>query len=170
MIEHYHELFMKLNEGAYKKEELEIYSENSQMRFCGLCRRVLNLLKRKHFAVKELEELSGMLQVLFHLQVRRYEMYPLEDWLKLNAKGLEENELTKKYIGFFNNFPTIDDLIAQVQEEIKYMKGKYQELYMKFHEGNLPKIQLEAREQRREKKFFNDLDEIFPILEEKKTF
>lgn len=173
MSQKYSSYYRKLHANRHKSAgrsaaDMELYERGQTIDFNGYCRRTKNILNLKKFSDDEVKEIAEILSRFFCNQPCDGETEELAKWCNKHGEGLEEDEMSKKYLNFFQKMEKVEDVLQNLEKVIAELEARYEEIFLRMNEGLIEKVKLEEMAPKEKSYFFRNLKNVGKVMKERK--
>ena len=147
MLKHYPSFYRKLNNDRHKRachsvNDRNLYERLSTVDFNGYIRRAKNILSLKKFSDDEVKEIAGILSRYFWTKPSDGEDEEIANWCNTHGVGVEQDEMSKKYLNFFQKMEKVDDVLQNLEAVIAELGKNYEEIFLRMNDGLIEKAKL----------------------------
>ena len=174
MAKSYSAYYRKLHNDRHKRAgrsvaDMELYERGQTIDFNGYVKRTKSILTLKKLSDEEVKEIAEILSRFFCTQPANGENEELAKWCNKNGQGVEEDEMTKKYLNFFQKMENVEDVLQNLEKVIAELETKYEEIFFRMNEGVIEKVKLAEVLSKEKICFFRNLKNVRKVMTERKN-
>ena len=173
MSQQYPSFYRKLNNDQHIRAgrsvaDMNLYERLSTVDFNGYIRRAKNILSLKKFSDDEVKEIAGILSCYFWTKPSDGENEELAKWCNKHGEGVEEDEMSKKYLNFFQKMKKVEDVLQSLEEVIAELGKNYEEIFLRINDGLIEKAKLEEMIPSEKNYFLKNLRNVVRVMKARK--
>ena len=174
MSEIYSSNYQKLHHARHKgagrsAADMELYERGQTLDFNGYVKRTKNILNLKKLSDDEVKDIAGILSCFFCSQPWDGETEKIAKWCNKYGEGLEEDEMTKKYLNFFQKMDKVEDVLQSLDKVIGELEPNYDEIFFRMNEGVIEKTKLKEMLPKEKSYFLLNLKNVRKVITKRKN-
>ena len=174
MYQSYSAYYQKLHNDRHKRAgrsaaDMELYERGQTIDFNGYVKRAKNILNLKKLSDEEVKEIAEILSRYFCTQPADGENEELAKWCDKHGQGVEEDEMTKKYLNFFQKMDKVEDVLQSLDKVIGELEPNYDEIFFRMNEGVIEKTKLKEMLPKEKSYFLLNLKNVRKVITKRKN-